>query len=199
MIRVDTWWYLCKTSWRCLEDLFQNVLKTFWQDVLKMSWGRFEDVLKMSWRCFCKTSWRRLENVLKTYDQDEYIGLDQDILKTSSETVRLRQTYWSWSRRLEDVFWRRRQKTSSRRLQDFFIKTNVCWETFHNCAICCSTTTYQKINGSIVSKDPINSFKKQFPLATMFPLVVTHRWYKTLANFANGCAWFLAKRFFPFM
>ena len=31
------------------------------------------------------------------------------------------------SRCLEDAFWRRRQKTSSRRLQNIFIKTNVCW------------------------------------------------------------------------
>ena len=78
------------------------------QDVLKMSWRHLEDVFK--------TSWRSLENVLKTYGQDEYIGVDQDVLKTSSEDLRLRGTYSSWSRRLEDVFWRRRQKTSSRRL-----------------------------------------------------------------------------------
>ena len=101
----------------------EDVLKTFF----KTSWRRFEDVLKMSWRRFCKTSWRRLENVLKTswrrlenvlktYDQDEYVGLD------------------------EDVFWRRMSKanifvlikTSSededeRRLQDVFIKSNVWW------------------------------------------------------------------------
>ena len=32
----------------------------------------------------------------------------------------------SW-RRLEDVLWRRRQRTYSRRLQDIFINTNVCW------------------------------------------------------------------------
>ena len=35
----------------------------------------------------------------------------------SSEDVRLRRTYSSWSS-LQDVFWRRREKTSSRRLQD---------------------------------------------------------------------------------
>ena len=28
---------------------------------------------------------KRLEDVLKTYGQDEYIGLNQDVLKTSSE------------------------------------------------------------------------------------------------------------------
>ena len=32
-----------------------------------------------------KTSWRRPEEVLKTYGLDKYNGLDQDVLKTSSE------------------------------------------------------------------------------------------------------------------
>ena len=66
-----TWWYvlktswrhLCKTSWRSLED----VLKTFSKHLI--------DVLKMSSK--------RLEDVLKMYDQDEYIGLDQDVLTKS--------------------------------------------------------------------------------------------------------------------
>ena len=116
----------------------ENVLMISWrhfsrrpEDVLKTSSKRPEDVLQMSWRRFCKTSWRRLEkilktswkrletfwkDVLKTYSQDEYIGLDQDVLKTSSEDVRLRRTYSSWSRRL--------LKTKTK---DVFIKTNVCW------------------------------------------------------------------------
>ena len=116
---------LCKTSWRSLED------------ILKASSKRLKDVLKMSWRRFCKTSWRRLVNVLKRswqdvfnmFSQEEYIGLDQDVLKTSSEDVWLRRIYWSWWRRLEDVFWRRGWKTSSRSLQDAYIKRNVCWVT----------------------------------------------------------------------
>ena len=115
----------------CLEE----VLKTSLHDVLKMSWRRFcktswrrfegvfktsyQDALKMSWRRFCKRSWRRLEDVLntswqdvlKTYDQDEYIGLDQG---------------------LEDVFWRRMSKanmfvlikTSWRCLQDVFKRSS---------------------------------------------------------------------------
>ena len=95
-----------KTSWRWLEDVFQDVLKMFWR--------RLQNVLKMSWRRFCKKSWRRLENVLKTYGQNGYIGLDQDVLKTSSEDVKLRRTYSSWRRLLKtktkDVF-----KTSSSR------------------------------------------------------------------------------------
>ena len=68
-------------SWR---RVLQGVLKTFLRDVLKM-FGK------------------RLEDVLKTYDQDEYIGLDQDFLKTSSENIWVRPIYSSWSRRLEDV------------------------------------------------------------------------------------------------
>ena len=84
----------------------QNVLKMFSRRICKTSWRRFEDVLKMSWRGLenvLKTSWRRLEDVLKTYGQDEYIGLDQDVLKTSSEDVWLIRIYSSSSRRLEDV------------------------------------------------------------------------------------------------
>ena len=113
----------------------QNILKASLQDVLKMSWRRFcktswrrlENVLKTSWQDVLKTSWKRLEDVLKTYGQDEYIGLDQDVLKTSSEDVRLRRTYSSWSRHLEDVFKTSSEDEDERRLQDVFIKTNVCW------------------------------------------------------------------------
>ena len=82
---------------------FENVLKRSLQDLLKTSSKRLENVLK--------TSSKRLEDVLKTprrrllkmYELGEYIRLDQDVLKTSSED--------------ED----------ERRLQDAFIKTNVCW------------------------------------------------------------------------
>ena len=70
-----TWWYvlktslryLCKTSWRCLED----ILKMFLQDVLKTSWRCLGNILKMSWRrmgktnilALTKTSWRRKAKV----------------------------------------------------------------------------------------------------------------------------------------
>ena len=109
-----TWWYVFKTSWRCLQDVFARRL----EDVLKTSWRCLEDVLKTS--CVLKMCWRRLENVLKTYGQDEYIGLDQDVLKTSSEDVRLRRTYSSWSRRLEDVLKTSSEDEDERRLQDVF-------------------------------------------------------------------------------
>ena len=84
----------------------ENVLKISLQDVLKTLWRRLEDVLK--------TSWRRLEDIWPT------------------------RIYWSSTRRLQDVFWRRKAKANifvlikapsedEIRLQDVFIKTNVCW------------------------------------------------------------------------
>ena len=61
-----------------------------------------------------KTSWRRLEDVFWRR-------------KAKANIFVLIKTSW---RRLQDVFWRRRRKTSSRRLQDVFIKTNVCWDIY---------------------------------------------------------------------
>ena len=57
-----------KPSWRCLEDVFARHL---------------EDVFK--------TFWNRLEDVLKTYDPEENICLDQDVLTKSWR--RLLKTY----------------------------------------------------------------------------------------------------------
>ena len=121
-------------SWKRLKDIFprrlEHVFKTSWrrlEDVLKTF---LQDVLKPYWRRLCKTPWRSLENVLKTSWkclEDVLARRLENVLKTSSEDVWLRRIYWSWPRRLEDVFWRRRRKTSSWRLQDGFIETNVCW------------------------------------------------------------------------
>ena len=107
---------ILKTFFKTLWRRFKDVLKTSWQDILKMSSKHLEDVLKRFLQDVLKTSWKRLESVLKACGQDEYIGLDQYVLETSSEDVRLSRTYSSWSRRMEDVFWRQRRKTSSRRL-----------------------------------------------------------------------------------
>ena len=89
----------------------ENVLKVSLQDVFKTSSKRLEDVLrcledifasrlenvlKMSWRCFGK-------DVLNTYDEGDYVRLDQDVLKTSWRRLLKTKT--------KDVF-----KTSSRRL-----------------------------------------------------------------------------------
>ena len=62
----------------------ENILKISLQDVLKMFWRDLEDVLKVFLQDFLNTCWKRLEDVLKTYGQDEYIGLDKEVLKTSS-------------------------------------------------------------------------------------------------------------------
>ena len=101
-----------KTSLRRLED----VLKTFLQDFLKTSSKCLEDVMARRLEYVLKTSWKRLEDVLKTYGQDEYIGLDQDVFwrrMTKVNIFVLIKTSW---RGLQDVFWRRRWNTSSRRL-----------------------------------------------------------------------------------
>ena len=145
-----------KTSWRCLEDVLkirrlEDVLKTILQDFLKTSWRRF---YKTSWRRLGKTSWRRMSKMIillliKTSSEDVWVRLTysswsrrlEDVLKMSWRCLEnllkmyLRRMSWgnrfflfktSW-RRLEDIFWRRMQKMSSKRLQDVFIKTNVCW------------------------------------------------------------------------
>ena len=128
----------------------ESVLKTSLQDVLKMSWARlqnvlktsrryleevnvlktsWQDVLKMFWRRFCKTSWRHLENVLKmSWRRLEGVWLRQtyrswsrrleDAFKTYFEDVWLRRIYLSWSRRLEDVLKTSSEDKDKRGLQD---------------------------------------------------------------------------------
>ena len=88
------------------------LLKTFLQDVLKTSWRCLEYIFARRLEDVLKASWKRFEDVLKTYEQDEYIGLDQDVFwrRLTKENI-LVLIKLSW-RRLEDVFWRRRWKTS---------------------------------------------------------------------------------------
>ena len=73
---------------------------------------RLENVLKKFLQDVRKTSWRHLENVLKTYDQDNFVGLDQMSWRRLLKTYEL----GNYIRLDQDVSWRRRQKTSSRRL-----------------------------------------------------------------------------------
>ena len=79
---------------------FQNLLKASFHDVwktfLQTSWRRFEDVLKASWSCLEDVFARRLE----------------DVLARRLEDVWPRRIYWSRSKRLEDVFWRRMTKAN---------------------------------------------------------------------------------------
>ena len=90
-----------KTSWR---HLWKTSLKMSWRCFSKTSWRRLENVLARRLEDILKTFSKRLEDVLKACGQDENIGLDQDVLKTSSEDK------------------------GERRLQEVIIKTNVCWE-----------------------------------------------------------------------
>ena len=55
------------------------------------------------------------------YDQDEYIGLDQYILKISSEDVWLRQIYLSWSSKCIEEFLKTTSEGENKRgLEDVF-------------------------------------------------------------------------------
>ena len=110
-------------SWRRLEDVFARRL----EGVLKMSWKRLEDVFAKRLEDFLA---RRLENVLKTSWRH----------MTKTNILVLIKRPW---RCLENVFCRRISNISKanvfvliktsfededeRRLQDVFIKTNVCW------------------------------------------------------------------------
>ena len=105
---------LDNTSWKCLEEIFARRF----EDVLKTSWRGFQNVLKTSWRCLAevfarcledvlKTSWRCLEDILKMSWR-----LLEDIFVRRLEDVWPRWIYWSWSRRPQDVFWRRMSKAN---------------------------------------------------------------------------------------
>ena len=139
--------HVLKTSWRCLEDIFgrrlEEVLKTSWKCLEEVFARRREDFSKTFWRRLGKTSWKYLEDVLKTYDQGDCIGLDQVILKTSSEDVWVKGIYSSWrrktssSRRMfagavhhhsaEELFW-----TTLRKLSFFKIETFKSLEELKN-------------------------------------------------------------------
>ena len=102
----------------------ENILKTSLLDVLKTSSKRLQNVLKMSWRCFRKTSWRRFEGI---WPRPILV-----LTKASSEGVKLRRIYSSWSRHLENVLKTSSEDKDERRLlktktKDVFIKKNVCW------------------------------------------------------------------------
>ena len=114
----------------CLE----NVSKISLQDVFKMSWRHLQDVFKTSWRRIedaLKRSWRRFENILKTSSK-------------RLEDIWPRRIHWSWPRRFEDVFWRRRRKTSSSR------RMFAGWVQFYLAKLCsrgkhCTTASLKKV------------------------------------------------------
>ena len=97
---------------RCL----QHVLKTSsrrLQNVMNKSWRRLEDVLKMSWIRLEDVLKTLLQDVLKMCDQDNYVGLDQDVLKTSSENVWVRRIY-SFDQDVLKTSWRLLLKTKTK-------------------------------------------------------------------------------------
>ena len=84
------------------------------EDVLKTSSRRLQDVFVI---CLPKMSSRRLQDVFKTSSKTS----SRRVCKTSCNYVF--KTSWKTKKcYTEDVF-----KTSSRRLQYVFTKTNVCW------------------------------------------------------------------------
>ena len=75
-----------KTSWRCLEDVLE--------DVLKMSWKRLEDVLKTSWRRFRKTY---CEYVLKTSWKTRNVCWESPSLSTKCiQFILTRLSFWKF-------------------------------------------------------------------------------------------------------
>ena len=127
----------------------QDNLKMSWRHVWKTFWKRLQSILKTSWRYLDVFS-RRLEDSKKSWRQIIKMNIFmlmfmQHVLKTSWKRLEDKSPRWIysfWSKHLEDVFWRhmtesnifvlikrsrrRRRKTSSRSLQNFLIKMNVC-------------------------------------------------------------------------
>ena len=103
-----------KTSSRRLEDVFSVTLFVF-QDVFKTSSRRICNT--SSWNVF-KTLSRRLPRGLQDVFQDVFKTCLQDVLQLCRQ-LRLQDVFICHT---EDVL-----KTSWRRLQHVFTKTNVCW------------------------------------------------------------------------
>ena len=74
---------------KILKTSLPDILKMSWKDVLKTSCKRLEYVLAKHLEDILKISGKGLEDVIKTYNQNEHIGLDQDVMKTPSEDVSL--------------------------------------------------------------------------------------------------------------
>ena len=116
-------------SWRCLQDVFarrlENVLKISSRRLEEVFARRLEDVLKTSWRRYSKTSWRRLESVFKT--SWNFLKTSWNFLKTTWRSMDKTNILVLTKTSSEDVWLIRRYLSSSRCLEDVFIKTNVHW------------------------------------------------------------------------
>ena len=155
MIRLET-------SSKRLED----VLKIFWRRFCKTSWRRLENVLKTSWQDVWKTSWRRLEDVYPKQIYWCWPRRVEDVLKTSSEDIRLRWTYWSWSRRLEGVFKTSSEDEDKKRLhQDECLLGALIRQITNNKCLRCNAI-------------PINS-------CITWPLLLSFKWEADLIQFST--------------
>ena len=74
-------WFVLNTSWRCLKDVLTRpvYLSGYWRYLEDIFARRLDNVLKTCWWRLCKMSWRHLQDALLTYDQSENIHLDQDV------------------------------------------------------------------------------------------------------------------------
>ena len=114
----------------------QNVLKTSFQDFLKMSWRRLREAFRKSWRGFCKTYWGSLKTSWRCLGKIPWRCLE-DVLKTSSKRLeivlkmswrRLCKTFWRHLWNVLKTTWRRMAKTKywpwSRRFENLFKRSS---------------------------------------------------------------------------
>ena len=93
--------HVLKTSWRCLENVLQDVLKTFYEDALQI---RLEDFLKTSWKTksvTLKTSWKT-RNVcwavqLWTLICKKVINMVGFLIEIGYKMIIYEQRRYSWS------------------------------------------------------------------------------------------------------
>ena len=124
-----SWRRCCKTSSRCLEDVFarrlEDILKTFWRRLGKKSWRRLEGV----WPRRIYWSWsRRLEDVLKRSSRRLLKTKTKDIFKTSwSRRIFAGNIYLNW-KSFAPSTWNR---STLRTLFNLFIRKNLVNDLKH--------------------------------------------------------------------
>ena len=114
----------------------------------------------MSWRRFCKTSSRLFKDILARRLED--------VLKMSwkcLEDVWPRRVYWSWSRRLEDVFRRRMS------IANMFVLIKTSWRRFLKTKtkdVFKKSSSRQMLPGAILMRKFVNSLLGRTVLFNMW-------------------------------
>ena len=106
--------YVSKMSWRRV-----NKNSLTWWYILRTSWRYLEDALTRRFEDVLKTYWRRIEDLWLRRIYSSWSRRLEDVLwrrVTKGNIFVLIKSSW---RRLEDVFWTQRRKTSSRHLAKF--------------------------------------------------------------------------------